>query len=662
MKMMTTEWQRLAGLALVAAGAMLSGCPGAESDLPEAGRSAIDLVSGTLAAGPSYQLEVQGVRAIGGSGFARETGPACGLNAPFQCGPADRYEIRIQSLEAPYLLRASASAASLGVTDTLYGAALGAGTAHLTALTTLQLYQLAGMDPGAAFPFGQSTPFVLDAPALDAAQREVTLYLRQAFDIDIASGAAPFGTAAFEPRAGDPMYDALVTIDALQQAQGLSLAALGERIALRARRCRQEQVALTGAAPRLAFCPAARAAVADPAEPGVTVHTFTSDLGETLVLRARDAELLSLRFDDGRGGNAGCDAPACAGASLGPLQDDTTRRLGLSAVPLEGAGGLLQLDGELRSAPEDLDLPALACSDNRYDLALADASVVSLCSEFSPSGVGGVRMLQSRGTREVYTLRDAAVSGPASVLEVVIDGDALVSVIALHVDEVTGLLVADWLCRRADCQGVSVGPALEDSRFGARVVTRRIRFGGTVLQRVRPDGTLDPGDSARLHASLLAQRDTAVSTLQNLPCGADSDAVSVQIAGTAATTSICPPADPQGNTLLGRFDTADGGVGYFIASLAASPDGSETASSDSLTVTVDAAGTVQRVDAQLLRGSTPFACIGAAACAAVSVLAPDAEGRVRIVIDGLTLVEQDSGGLPGERSAGASGGFTVPPP
>lgn len=566
------------------------------------------------------------------------------------------YLASLDQLSGPYLLSDSAASSEPGG---LYSVALAAGTANLTPLTTLVVAQLLATEPQPYFAaLGSRGGFeAADAASVATAQQRVRRWLQREYGFELPATLGDFITTPFNRTAGDPMFDTLQALVARIGTQG-SVAAVVSALAQEAARCRGERVLVRSGSVEDEFCPLTKVNAADADDASVRALGFTNRHGDVLTLRLRGTVVVDLQLATAEGSVARCSGSACNGVTVGTPAGDRTQDIGLAGTVLSAGSGTLTLSGSLRTAIPGIELPALACTTNRFYLIdEAALTAAGWCTSPDEFGLGASGFSQASGsTRRTYTFSDGA-GGPS--IELVLQGDTVLRALVYTTDPDTGLPVARYQCRDGGCSRITVGPATTDTSLGVPVVLRPIRLERAVLPAVLADGSLSTTASITVDGSFTGYHVNDPSALPLLPvaCAAGAPVTTATTSESATPVTVCDPDDAQGFQLRSTSLDADGNLVFSAAGLLSDGAGS-FASGNSVVVALTPGGTVAYAFFDAFNGPR-YACSGSA-CSGITVGMPDANGERTVQFSATTLREQGTAGLPADRTVGLAGGFIAP--
>lgn len=638
----------------------LAGCGGGtDGDAPQQVRDVNAVVVAAEAAVPGYTADPS-IGVYGSQGLFR-----IGQYQSFD----DRHVAKLDLLTGPYAIGLRAVGDDTGEPRTQVSLAFGRGPINLNPLTTLTLAQVLGRDPSTWFSSlaatGDAALAELTPERLDAGQAALRRELARSLGVSLPDTLGDVFTATYAARAGDPMHEAILGVNAALAARGLDVHRYAATLALRAGLCNTERLTIAGDAVDDDFCPASKSAAPQEGDAGVTVYIFVADDGGRLTVRSRDTQVLDATLQPpGDVPAYGCTRSSCAGLVAGALQADGTRSLGFSGVTLRGSGGERRLEGSLSGAKPGPAFPTLGCPD-RYQVAFPDGRILSACAapdNAIGAGIGDASLVG--GERRLYTFRsDGTIEPAAPALDVRADGSTLHTLFVQDVDAETGLPRRLYRCQGAACGGVTIEPARDDvDSFAPYTLRRRLMtIADATLSAFAPDGSaLDEAPAivrARLDSFEIVYPPEAPLSPPPEPCASPAQRLLATLPYLDAPVEVCPPtleADPSYgyNIFLDSSVDAEGRTRLFIASGNA---GNSPASG--VTITLDG-DQVAAVDFQELNGAT-FLCRGAA-CRGIVVGPPDAQGRRAVSITGATLTEVESAGLPGDRSAVIDGAFVAP--
>lgn len=634
----------------------LCACGGGEADSEEPPPAPASVLTG-VAAVDGRAVVVEQLTAKGAAGPSRTSGPTGNVST--------HYTLSAERLAAPYMVSTPGSGAIAVAVD--------GGRVNVTPLTTLQAIALFGQDPVQAFgDYGDASRVqiaLIDASHVAAAQADATDFIQRTLGVRVRSGGADFVTSAFEPVAGDPMWDTLAALDARIAALGAErYAALLDAFTRHQRDCRLAQVQMVVAGQAVRLCPSATTATTDAADNAVLVHEFASDGEGRLTLRVRQDVVLDAAYVATRGGaRYTCRAAACAGITLGAPAFDETRGVTLQGLQLDGPHGGVRADGRLTTAMPGISLPSLACLESYVHVIEDEGGVVSGCADnttaqFVLSVNGTLATQQGASNQSDYVVvSDFTATQPVKV-DIVLDGADLVGITAITTlpDGAIGQVAK---CRGAGCRGVGIGPATVNGNLGIETATRTVTLDGTELATVLADGSLAAHGGLRLKASLRLIGYSNVEYAFAKPpdrnlCEGEANHVRLAPEDTPRWVyALCPHPTPDGSRSgYAQTTPVDGGGLEMVLSNYASQ----------VSVRIDDRDRVVAVRALVLAAdsaiSESFGCEGFAACDGVQVGAADASGGRRVAFGAAQMHNTEFDGYPfGPRTANLSGGFDAPP-
>lgn len=562
--------------------------------------------------------------------------------------PARMYSLTTEQLTPPFLIR-SAVGGDVSVATTT-------GRANVTQLTSLMTIALFGQSQADAFnDYGDSSAAqiaLIQDSELRRAQADATAFLEQRVGVPVRSGDASFVTTAFEPVAGDPMWDTLVDLNRRIAELGPdAYAALVAAFLQRQFECRRGQLEIVVDGSTQRFCPTAPSSTADVADPSVQVHAYAQTTGETLTVRTRGRSVLEAVYVTAGGARYACSAAACDGLVPGRAAYDGTRRLVFASVRLAGAGGRAEVSGRLPTQVAGVSLPDLPCFVGALWKIRPDGSSESGCADNSSA----LQVLAIAGTLGAQQGASTYADYTANGVDVVLDGGTLSSVTAF-VTSADGLSSVTAACRGSGCRGVTIGNPTVNTQIGFDTTTRPVRFDGTPLRAVTADGSLGPDIVARLKGELRLIYFSNVRL--NYATPDDPPACT----GAALIAQLVPTDTPDWTYRV----CYDGSMPIYATPLEGG--GVDIGFNGQISVRTDADGAV--VQARLLgfNGggaiSESFGCDGIERCAGVRVSAPRADGGRTVRIDGASFRRVGYDGFAiGPRRARAEASFdTVPLP
>ncbi|MBQ0958119.1 hypothetical protein KAK06_04030 [Ideonella sp. 4Y11] len=602
------------------------GGPAAETPLPEAPQ-----MQGVATDALAPEQRSIDITVKGRSGLARTASSILSGTA---------YEVTLDQLEGPYLL---ASARSEG--RFVHALVTQPGVANLTPLSTLVVAQLLQADPDTFFEnLGAQggVPAVTDAQ-IQAAQEQVAYHLWRRLGLDWR-GSASFTTTAFTPQAGDPMFDRLRSLQSALAAQGRDMAGLVTELLAQAGRCQGLRVAVLRDAQRRDLCPQARSTGNDPLDLDTVIHRFEDVFGDTLTLRVRTGVLSSVVLEH-EGLSWRCDGTGCAGIRIGAPDERGERLIDLTDLSLQAADGRsARLSGQLLAAAGGRSFPPLECSDNRVWLIPDSGAISGYCGD-APAAFTSGRL------RQIYLLTDLQGADPRRV-ELTVADRSVVSVSVWQREGETDRV--SHRCLGAACSGVSVSAADADD-------WRQVVLDDTPLPAVDATGAPSGGEGLRLRATMTVQdeRQNFATT-----CGFGEGGVLAKPSDEGLLIEVCK-ASQAAMDEWGVYDLVThrllgpGHEVYSIGTALVRREGADWSAADNLQLETRS-GVVSRVVFRRRDGQR-FSCEGAAACAGVSVSAPDGDGVVTLSYVELVLTERTRGQLPGDRTLRLNGSYTMPP-
>lgn len=572
------------------------------------------------------------------------------------------YAVLLDQLTGPYMVQAGA----------YYAVALGEGNANATPLTSLVTSALFGQDAAAAFTaFGPTNPSLtsrVTAANIASAQAATLAFLRNNVGLTVPTTVGDFTTTLFAPKAGDAMYDLIIALKA--RADALGPDAYGNLVAgfvNHAHLCIVESIGLTIGGATTAFCPATKTATSEDDDGTIVDQVFTSDTGDVLTVRARDAVVSSASYvPAGAAQTYACADAACSGITLGAPATDLSRTVAFTSATLASGAGNATLTGSLQGAIPGVALPVLPCTDNRFFLIRPDRSVVADCVDISDgAGLLGLpgTFGQGQGTTDTAVYRFLNTQGsnglPAvdspTLVYITLAGSTVASIDVVHrtTDQDTGITTVDfdYKCRGSACNGVTVDPPTVNSDFGFPITLRTVTLDNTVLSAVNADGMLSATVSATIKGSFSGLYISNADQGSFAPPAADVCAgFSNQVLTTPADEGFVFPS------------CAESVGGFYLTTALANGDlqlQMFNYGTGDVTVTVSSTGAVKSVRVDIPTES--FGC--SIACNGVSVSAPDADGNRTVTLSDtlLNIIEPDDFAT-GARTAKSTGVFTVPPP
>lgn len=592
-----------------------------------------------------------------------------GVPRPGNLNSEGRYVAKLDQMTGPYIAAVPTRDAPDGK---LYLVAMTNryGPLNVTPLTHLAVAQVFGRDPVLiARDLGPTgTPALATAtdPALLAAQPLVRRYLQQRFGFTFPD-VGDFFHGAYVPRAGNPMHDAIVALNARLAQDGIDVYTVAADLATVALACRTERLAVTQGSAESDFCPAAKSTQTDAGDVTINNYAFTDVGGAVLTVRGRGSNVLSATLQQPSSGPSfTCSGAGCTGLTLGTPAGDQSRPVVFANVQLSGATGLLLLNGTLQAPPPGAFFPPLGCPDSYYYIADAANQVTGACpTPNSILGLGYGETANRGATRRQYTFSsDGSIAPLAANVEVMVDGDTVISVLVQDIDPDTGALRLLWKCRRDGCANVTLGPVRDDPDSFAPYTLRQrlITIDDQALPAFNPDGTPSAAGPVTVRASLDSFELIYPPAEQPSPrpCGSPLQRL-LATPSDEPEVEICPPGpnpdvDPAWFLTTG-FDIA-GNLTYTIQSQYSTGFASGYGA---VVLTTDVvSGAIVRATYNHYLGGD-YAC-EAAACTGITVGPANGAGERSIAFVGTVLQELETGGLTGERTVTVTGSFTAPPP
>lgn len=595
-----SRWRHAALAALVAASASCGG--GGDSGRvvpPPAPRT---VLSGTLVA--------DGTLTAG----AIEAKPASGLPMVSAHDASGQYELIVEPMKPPYVLRA--------LSPPLTSVATGPGITNVTPLTHLLVATLAGDDPNGFFdvlgPLGGADFSGIDAAAIADAGARLRERLRRQFDFELPDELVDVLGTPFEPVAGDPMFELIGRLRQMLEARGLTLSDLTATLAAQSRRCGQARLDMTGVDGAATFCPAELGTQTGIANPALTTYRFTDDLGESLELVAIDSSVQSLRIERNGVLRHGCTGTACTGLTIGAAGSDGRRKVHLDGVPLDGPAGRTQLSGTLTSGTGAVDVP---CAGRRITLQAGSAAPEIECV--------ARRIVTRQFGRRAYSFV-GRLDG-TRVLDVRADGGQVAWVALTRT--FGGI---EYRCIGSGCAGVTVEPP--DAQG-----LRRIRLQGTPLHRSLGEGVIDPADVVTVSAELVSGATP--------PLPLEGCAAPVALTMQASDPERFELCDTLPGSSIGQDDTDGDGRFETLLTDTENLQGDRVEISFNRDLTQPNSVVFSRpfLDA----GEVAYRCDGTA-CQGVTMTATST-GRFLFKLDGTVLTERLPDGTPGTRNVLVSG-------
>jgi hypothetical protein len=624
-------------IAVLAGMLVLAGCPGEKSD-PQP-QEAAPRVESTGIVDDGVSLRKQDIVGKGASGATRRT----------DTDASGAFVLNMAGLTGPYLF---SNTLSTGNPELIFllGLQTRVGHTNVTPLTTLLVSQLLGVTPVNAFQTYNTTlpKDRITGENIKTAQADLTAYLQDALGVQVRSGDASFIDSPFEPNVGDPMYDTILALNAKIAADGTSLSAVAERIATGAQACLTEQLQITIDGQTRKFCPVARSDIPEEADTTILDYTFRDIANAMLLVKARGDTVLSVYYTTPANVTYSCSAAACAGVSLGTVAADESRPIVFGSLALTGSGSGALLAGTLTGPPPSIELPVLPCADNRFFLIVSNNSAVGDCVRPEDpfqlgASVGGPQTVG----RDSVNVSGQSFGSFSIVVDSVSPEHPAVSVYYRDSDPETSESRYRFLCRFAECNGLTWGSAEPVTTSGFPLETRKISLDKTMMVGINDDGTPN-GLTATLSYSGVAvfQQNYSFSYPPLMDCDPTADTVSV--GAFNGEFNLCLPAAADWRS---QFDQGNGFV-----QIALYDDVFNQVVSISLLN-----GGLDRLSIQPPGIGETYSCT--TDCAGVTVNGPDADGQY-VVSFSRTVVHRDEAfPLPSDRTLTlTSGDIVIPPP
>lgn len=287
-----------------------------------------------------------------------------GVPRPGNLNSEGRYVAKLDQMTGPFIAAVPTRDAPDGK---LYLVAITNryGPLNVTPLTHLAVAQVLGRDPVLiARDLGVTgTPALAPATesALLAAQPQVRRYLQRRFGFSLPD-VGDFFHAAYSPRPGTPMHDAIVALNARLAQDGTDVYAVAADLAAVALACSTERLAVTQGGVESDFCPGTKSTQTDAVDTTITDYAFNEVGGAVLTVHGRGSDVLSATLQQPSSGPSfTCSGAGCAGLTLGTPAGDQSRPVVFANVQLGGATGMLVLNGTLQAPPPGAFFPPLGC-------------------------------------------------------------------------------------------------------------------------------------------------------------------------------------------------------------------------------------------------------------------------------------------------------------
>lgn len=560
------------------------------------------------------------------------------------------YTLGLSQLTAPYILINTPSPFGDPGFVVMTSLATKSGRANITPLTTLLTSQLLGLDPANAYlSFTEtSTPTHLITEAnIDAAQAQVTAFLRDVYGVPVHSGTASFIESAFNPVAGDPMFDTILALNAKLVQKGTTLGALATQIANVSRACRAERIGITIGGSETDFCPRLKKVSPNAGDGTILDYVFTTIANDVLTVQVRVNNVVGVTYAGG-GNTYSCAASACGNVVLGTPAPDQSRAITFASTALTGSAGSVALSGTLLGGNFP---PLLNCLDNRFFVTLPDTSIVADCvdTDTNPIIFPGTISEAAGFNRDRYRIRNDGTTPepqlPSSPeVEVVLDSNSsVVSIWYKDRDPNNGVIANSFVCQLSTCNGVTLGPITVRDAQGFSFPVRTITMTNTQLSGLNANGT-PTGTTAKLDASFTAiyYRDPPGSYPQSAACDPGTVAIAMVAPGAAFNTCFTEP--------LLIEDLGGGETKIFFQDF-------------NTQVEIDLRllnGAPASVNVYISGSAETFAC--STDCVGIAVSPPDANGAVTVTFNNTLLHQLQSFPLPGSRTLTLTGGPIVASP
>jgi len=621
----------LKAIGVLSAALVLTGCPGEKSD-PQPQQAAPRTEStGMLTDGVA--LRVQPIVVKGTTGLTRSTSTAS--NGTFT--------VNMSELSGPYLFANSQSPAGNPDLIFLTSVTTRLGATNVTPLTTLLTAQVLGVTPLNAFQTYNTTlaKGQITEANLTAAQADLTTFLQDALGIQVKSGTSSFVTASFNTNVGDPMYDTILALAAKITGDGTTLGAVAERVAIGAQACLTEKIQVSIGGQQKKFCPVSKSNVPEEQDTTILDYKFRDITGAVLLIKVRDNSVLSADFTTAGNVTYSCTGAACGGVSLGAKAAGDSRAIvfGSLALTANGSGALLQ--GTFIGPPPSIELPILPCTDNRYFAIFSNNSALGDCIQPDDPFQFGATVGNTKGHGRLGISFNGQADDTGRV-EIVVDRATFAPsyVYFTRQDPETGE-TSRYVCRVAECKGVTWGAARPESAGGFALELRTITLDNTMLQGIDANGNPTP-ESVTLRLSGLGMfiandPDPPEEPEPTYPPLTDCDpaADTISVTGPSGEFNLCAPQNDPDNGVFWRipYDLGDGYFQLFFSN--------ETGDSFGVT-TLN--GELFDAYVSLSNGLT-FNCT-APGCSGITVSGPDADGQYTLSFSGTVMRLVDFSGDP----------------
>ena len=637
--MRSVFWRKLT--AALAGTLVLTGCPGEKSD-PQP-QQAAPRIESTGIVDDGVNLRKQNVVGKGAAGPTRTT----------NTDASGAFMLNMTDLTAPFLFSNSLTTSNPDIIF-LIGLATKVGHTNVTPLTTLLASQLLGTTPINAFQTYNSTlpKDRITDDNIRAAQADLTAFLQDALDVQVKSGTASFVDSPFKPNVGDPMYDTILALNARIAADGTTLDALAARVATGAQACLAEKVQISIGGQQKKFCPVAKSDIPEEADTAILDYKFRDSSNAVLLVKVRDDAVLSVDFTTAANVTYSCSGAACAGVSVGTVAADQSRAIVFASLALTGDGSGVLVEGALIGPPPSIELPVLPCSDNRFFVTFSNHSVSGDCVRpDDPFQLGTSSGGPQTVGRDAVTVNGQNVGTIIIVVDSTSPDHPAVSVYYEGSNPDTVQTRNRFLCRFAECTGVSWGPATPVTTVGFPLETRKIALDNTMLIGIDEDGTPNGLTATVKYSGIgLFQPGQSLSYPAPMACDPAMDTISV---GTFnGEFNACLPQNDPDNFFFPR-NAVDFGDGFVTLTL------SDELFNQIATISL-LNGAVNGVQIQPPGLSETYGC--GTDCAGVTVSGPDADGSYTVSFSSTVVRKQEAFPLPSDRALTLTSGALVVPP
>jgi hypothetical protein len=402
--------------------------------------------------------------------------------------------------------------------------------------------------------------------------------------------------------------------------------------------------------------------VPEEADTTILDYEFRDVAGAVLFVKVQNDAILSVDFTTAANATYSCSGTACAGVTLGAKAADDSRPIVFANLALPGSGGNASIQGTLAVPPVSIELPILPCTDNRYFAIFSNNSALGDCIDPDDPFQFGATVGNVKGHNKIGIDFDGQEADTGRI-QIVVNRTTLQPIYVYYVirDPDTSEIVGRYVCRDADCKGLTWGAARPESAGGFKLELRTITLDNTMLGGIDAEG--NPTDeSVILRVSGLGlfiadDPDPPEEPEPEYPTLADCDpaADTISVTGPTGEFNLCAPQNDVDNGLYWRmpYDLGDGLFQLFFSNEVGDSFGVTTLN-----------GEIFDAYVALSNGLT-FNC-QAEKCVGTTVTGPDADGNYTLSFSNTVLrLVDNSGGPPiPDRPTITlmSGDLVMPPP